>query len=80
MIGFGQCDRQQIVDDYNTIYLGSQVLPAQLGWTGDVSTCNPGTISALSLDNTLDRINYFRNLVGLPSNITFDSLLNQISI
>ena len=77
MIGFGQCDRQQIVDDYNTIYLGSQVLPAQLGWTGDVSTCNPGTISALSLDNTLDRINYFRNLVGLPSNITFDSLLNQ---
>ena len=77
LIGFGQCDRQQIVEDYNTIYLGSQVLPAQLGWTGDVSTCNPGTISSLSLDNTLDRINYFRDLVGLPSNITFDPLLNQ---
>ena len=59
MIFFGQCDRQQIAENYNTIYLGSQVLPAQLGWTGDVITCNPGTISTLSLDNTLDRINYF---------------------
>jgi|TARA_B100000959_G_scaffold280401_1_gene342150 uncharacterized protein YkwD len=77
MIFFGQCDRQQIAENYNTIYLGSQVLPAQLGWTGDVITCNPGTISTLSLDNTLDRINYFRDLVGLPSNITFDPLLNQ---
>ena len=31
-IGFGQCDRQQIVDNYNNIYLGSQVSTLQLGY------------------------------------------------
>ena len=76
-IGFGQCDRQQIVDNYNNIYLGSEVSTLQLGWTGNINTCDPGTISTLSLNNTLDRINYFRDLVGLPSDIIFDPILNQ---
>ena len=76
-IGFGQCDRQQIVDNYNNIYLGSEVSTPQLGWTGNINTCDPGTNSTLSINNTLDRINYFRDLVGLPSNITFDPILNQ---
>ena len=77
MIGFGQCDRQQIVDNYNNIYLGSEVSTLQLGWTGNINTCDPGTISTLSINNTLDRINYFRDLVGLPSDIIFDPILNQ---
>ena len=76
-IGFGQCDRQKIVDNYNTIYLGSEVSTLKLGWTGNINTCDPGTISTLSINNTLDRINYFRDLVGLPSDITFDPILNQ---
>ena len=76
-IGFGQCDRQQIVDNYNNIYLGSEVSTLQLGWTGNINICDPGTISTLSLNNTLDRINYFRDLVGLPSDIIFDPILNQ---
>jgi hypothetical protein len=76
-IGFGQCDRQQIVDNYNNIYLGSEVSTPQLGWTGNINTCDPGTISTLSINNTLDRINYFRDLVGLPSDIIFDPILNQ---
>ena len=77
MIGFGQCDRQQIVDNYNNIYLGSEVSTLQLGWTGNINTCDPGTITTLALNNTLDRINYFRDLVGLPSDIIFDPILNQ---
>ena len=76
-IGFGQCERQQIVDNYNNIYLGSEVSTPQLGWTGNINTCDPGTISTLSINNTLDRINYFRDLVGLPSDIIFDPILNQ---
>ena len=59
-IVFGQCDRQLIVENYNNIYLGSEVSTLQLGWTGNISTCDPGTISTLSINNTLDRINYFR--------------------
>jgi len=31
-IGFAQCDRQQIVDNYNNIYLESEVSTLQLGY------------------------------------------------
>ncbi len=43
------------------------------GWTGNVSTCDAGSISQDALDKTLIRINYFRRLVGLNDNITFNS-------
>ena len=39
-IGFGQCDRQQIVDNYHNVYLGSEVSTPQLGWTGNL--CHVG--------------------------------------
>ncbi|WNJ17024.1 T9SS type A sorting domain-containing protein [Pontibacter sp. G13] len=71
-----QCDRAQMVLDYQTEYLGSSVTNLELDWTGDVSTCDPGTISELAQTRTLQRINYFRQLVGLPLATEFDSLQN----
>lgn len=71
-----QCNRQQIVDDYNNVYLPSHVSNTDLGWTGDINSCNAGTVSALAHTRTLARVNYFRQLVGLPGNITFDPVLN----
>jgi len=54
-IGFAQCDRQQIVDNYNNIYLESEVSTLQLGWTGNINTCDPGTITNLALNMELWR-------------------------
>lgn len=67
-----QCTRQQVIDDYNNIYLQSAVSNTQLGWTGNTSTCLAGTISDLAQTNTLARINYYRKLAGLSSMVTFD--------
>jgi uncharacterized protein YkwD len=72
-----QCDREQMVLDYNANYLGSNVTVEELGWTGNVSTCNAGKISRLAQTRTLQRINYFRHLAGLPNAIALDSIKNR---
>jgi uncharacterized protein YkwD len=73
---WGQCTRSQVISDYNNIYLTSSVTDTQLGWTGNLGSCNAGNISALAQTNTLNRINYFRKLVGL-GNVTFDAALQS---
>jgi uncharacterized protein YkwD len=72
---WGQCTRSQAISDYNNIYLASAVTDTQLGWTGNLGSCIAGTISSLSQANTLNRVNYFRKLVGL-GNVTFDAVLS----
>ncbi len=59
------CNRTTIVNNYNTNYLGSACNSTTLGWTGSVGTCNAGIISTTAQNLTFQRINYFRNLVGL---------------
>lgn len=66
--------RQLVIDDYNNLYLGSDVTSS--GWTGSTSTCAPGTMSADAIAKTLQRINYFRKEVGLNTDITFDAAKN----
>jgi uncharacterized protein YkwD len=73
---WGQCTRSQVISDYNNIYLTSSVTDTQLGWTGNLGSCNAGTISTLAQTNTLNRINYFRKLVGL-GDVTFDAALQS---
>jgi Cysteine-rich secretory protein family len=63
--------RQQVLDDYNTYYLGSAV--TTLGWTGSTSGCSAGTVSSDSDSKVATRINYYRRQVGLPDLITIDS-------
>ena len=64
-------ERKIALEDYQQNYLGSIV--DDPGWTGNISTCDAGSISQNALDKTLIRINYFRRLVGLNDNITFNS-------
>lgn len=59
------CNRTTIVNNYNANYLGSACNSTTLGWTGSVGTCNAGIISTAAQNLTFQRINYFRNLVGL---------------
>ena len=66
------CDRTNVINDYNNNFIGSAVSTVQLGWTGDVGTCDEGTISAFAQTNVFKRINYYRRLVGVPDNITYD--------
>jgi uncharacterized protein YkwD len=76
IVSWGQCSRATVINDYNNVYLTSTVSDAQLGWTGNLSSCNAGTISTLAQTNTLKRVNYFRKLAGL-TDVTFDPALHN---
>lgn len=72
----GVCDacplsaRDSALLDYNTNYLGSEV--NNLGWTGNISVCNEGTLSEDTHNKVIQRINYFRRLVGLNDDCEMD--------
>lgn len=71
------CEREQVIGNYISDYLGTTVTTEELAWTGDVDQCDEGAISALGLERTKNRINYFRNLVGIPNGIIFTETKNQ---
>jgi hypothetical protein len=73
-----QCKRGLVVSNYNNVYLNTVVSTTDLAWTGSASTCTYGTISDTAQARSLRRINYFRDLVGLPSNITFDTTWSRM--
>ena len=60
-----ELEREKVIDDFNNVYLTSSI--SSNGWTGDVSACDEGNVSQECKDQTLKRLNYFRNLAGLNS-------------
>lgn len=72
-----QCPREALYQLYQKEYEGSKTLNAQdWGWTGNTASCVPGVIAPGAYDKTLLRINFFRKLVGLPGNVTWDNALH----
>lgn len=69
------CNRTTIVNNYIANFVGSECSLATLSWTGSTANCQAGTVSAASQTLTFQRINYYRNLVGL-GNVTFDNTYN----
>lgn len=63
--------REMVLVDYEANFVGSNL--ANCGWTGATAGCNPGTVSQESHNKVVQRINYFRRLVGLPDNVTLNS-------
>src|SRR6185295_1400074 len=58
---------------YSAHEAGNGVAP---GWTGSIDSCTPGTVTQAFRDATLARINYFRAMAGVPSNISFTAANN----
>jgi hypothetical protein len=61
-------NRNQVAQAYQTIYLAQANVP--IGWTGNIGSCNPGTDSLAYQTATIERVNFYRALSGLPGNIT----------
>lgn len=68
--------RGEVVAFYHCVYMASEDFDATAGWTGDLSQCLPGTVSAQLHEHTLRRINYYRALAGLNADITLDAAKN----
>lgn len=63
--------KADVISEYSTFYLGSEL--ADSGWTGDISSCDAGSVPQSTHDKVIMRINYFRQLVGLNNNTTLDA-------
>lgn len=57
--------RSTIVGLYQSEYLASLSVP--INWTGNINSCIAGTTSAAYLSATMDMVNFFRTMTGLPS-------------
>jgi len=73
---FAQCPREVAVNDYNNNFLTTSWDLNELAWTGDIASCNAGTISASVQNKTIQRINYFRRMCALDDNTTLNPALN----
>ncbi len=74
----GQCDREIMVQDYQQSMMATNVTTAELGWNGDIEHCQPGTVSELAIQRTMERINYFRSLAGVHSKLKYDTSLEAM--
>lgn len=62
--------RLEAKDLYSNYYLASQTSTADMAWTGDEPSCDPGTIPESTKTKILQRIEYYRNAVGLNNVIS----------
>ena len=69
-------NREDVRQLFNIIHEGANGVPD--GWTGNIASCNPGTVTADYLNATLSRINYFRTMAGEPD-VTFNATNNALA-
>lgn len=63
--------RGEVVNLFRTYYGDPASVP--MGWTGSLATGVPGDVSDAYRRLTLQRINYFRSMSGLPGNVVFSA-------
>jgi len=63
--------REQVREFYNAVFTASEGVP--INSTAVTASCVPGTNSPAFVAATLQRINWYRALAGLPASITFNS-------
>lgn len=68
-------EKQQVIDQYNSVFKATEV--TSFPWNGDAASCKPGTMDSDIQAKTLQRVNYFRGLAGLSTDITFRDDWNQ---
>jgi uncharacterized protein YkwD len=66
-------DRQQVVSTFNNVFEPALLEP--INWTGAIATCTVGTTSTAYEEATLQMVNYFRAMAGLPD-VAFDATLH----
>lgn len=68
--------RSYSLDLYNQAYLGSAGVAH--GWNGNIAACSPGTTRPAFRNSVLLRINYFREMAGVPKLTGLNASYNQM--
>ena len=69
-------NRREVADHFNAYY--GNLAGVSMGWTGDLAAGVPGDLADAYRVLTLQRINYFRSMSGLPGNIVFAAPENAV--
>lgn len=77
--GVDRFNRTDVVDFYHCEYVPSEGYLERMNWVGDTSTCSAGSVSQDFHDDTRRRVNYYRAMTGLNSDITFSATKNAKS-
>jgi hypothetical protein len=67
-------NRQEVKGFYYSDY--ATAFDSSVGWTGDTPSCNPGGISPTFEADTLQLVNFYRTMAGLPGEMIFNSVKN----
>ncbi len=72
-------DREDSKEFFINTYLVSENLDPEkvIDWNGSHRTCDEGTTAQDFQNEVIRRINYFREMAGVPANITFDEEFNN---
>ena len=70
-------NKASVIAFYNAQYLASATSDSEIGWTGSVGGCQVGTTSAAYRAKVLQRINFFRAMAGVPSNVILNDESNS---
>lgn len=68
-------NKQSVLNFYNTNYANGDF--PDIEWTGDMNSCNPGTTSEDFRESIENRINFYREMAGVPPTISLYDLYIQ---
>lgn len=69
-------NRWQVRDYFNAVYpYGSD---SEMGWTGSYGSGHAGTLSGEWQEATLNRINFYRSMAGVPADVVLDPVLSSM--
>src|SRR5687767_14162477 len=69
--------REEVRQFYRSVYFASDNVPME--WTGNYATGSAGDTSAAHKEAVRLRINFYRALVGVPADVTFNPSYNGIA-
>lgn len=65
-------DKRDVLAFYQVVYKASNNFVANLAWTGNITTGQPGTTSSAFKNDVLRRVNFYRALSGLPADVVLN--------
>lgn len=63
--------REAVRQFHRAVYGASEGI--EIGWTGGVATCDPGTTRLSFQEAVIRRVNYYRAMAGVPAEVTLDT-------
>lgn len=66
--------RAQVSALFHTMY--EPTSEVELTWTGNQASCTAGSSNQAYRDALIQRINYFRNMAGVPAGVVLDDVMN----